>query len=580
MMKLLRLGLLSIPGRPCNKGVHRRTASLGVEALLKQEGIPHTKIPRADSVAAVRQQCDALVLVGHAGLTETEQRKVVQLMRSVPTVWIGTPPPGEVSAALGLKQFRTEQTGTLLALSLSRHPLTRLLKWQEERSLKLKYIPYVIASPSDLDAKVKAVGTLGLSDGLRLGPAVLARSRPPKCVAFLFPLGEVFAFYTGSHYDMRHDLDLYEYPLQPVMDALRTTLREAVRFVAPEAVLLRAYYWRPEGRKIPTGCFLLNHDLCGFSREGLRFIKRVCQCEQVRTTFFDLHPFRLTGTDAPEHDVELHALDSTPASVLRKQRSELEAIQGKPVLGWRRHGSSQPESFPSFWRRAEAAGLRWTSSLSAQSTPWLSLSEGSATGNRLPYYVVDGEKGRELDVVEVPSFDTQDAERLSGFGYGCRLPWDTWESIVRRRLDYTARHNLLTGYLIHGWTAGVEVEDTYKYGARDCQRMMELILHLAKERGLVVLGHDELYEWWQYRAGVRCEIGKDSALLSLPDASMPIAVELFPPPGEASGALINGRKAALLPWSPRSSVMIVVEPAREDRQVELSLQSRRFRTGV
>jgi len=527
---------------------------LGVRALLDQEGIPYHTCSMEDCPA----DADVVIAVDHKAATAEEQRRLAALAGTKPMIWLGVPPEGKMMSLLGLRGMRLDPDPYFRVLRLRRHATTNALKLDVERNLKLKYIPYLTGKPRSGPTMFREIAGLYLNDGRRLGPGVLVSGRAPRMVVFPFALGKAVAFQASRHGDVRTDLDLFDYPLHTTVDSLRNLLRGALRWAAPAGVLARVYYWPARGNRIPRGCFCLNHDLCGFSPEGLKNIKDLCRKEKIRTTFFDIPPFRLKTGDADGHDVALHFPDTSSTAFIRKSKKELERIHGRGIRGWRRHGSTTPENWPRIWRNAAAAGIEWCTTLAVQTNHWIILSEATATTNRLPFQLIDCERGEKLGLLELPTFDSHDAERLADGRYGARLPWREFHRNVMQRMAFARRHNLLTGYLIHGWTAGVNRDTDKVYGATDAQRMMREVVRAAKRNGFMIAGHEELYDWWSWRSGIR----RDGDTFLLPSAAYAPVLEIFPPDGKRVRVSLNGEKTPLVNWPTRGSKLVVLDPKR------------------
>jgi hypothetical protein len=141
---------------------------------------------------------------------------------------------------------------------------------------------------------------------------------------------------------------------------------------------------------------------------------------------------------------------------------------------------------------------------------------------------MDVETGARIGLLELPTFDTDDADRLGAIGYGMRLNWEEFAAVAEKRLDHAAKHGLVAGYLIHGWTAGVEEESGTRYGAKDAQRMLPHIIDEAHARGMAAMGGDEMYRWWTFRRQCELDCSGDSPRLVTPGDEFEAEIEVFP----------------------------------------------------
>ncbi|MEW6355841.1 MAG: hypothetical protein AB1696_05935 [Planctomycetota bacterium] len=526
---------------------------LGIQMLLEQEGICH------DVGTVDRDFADAttIIVADVLGLTEDEQRAVMDLADHLPLLYVGVPLDGPLKSGMGLERSRVIENPPLRVVQLPRHAIAAGLSLPEERNLKIKYAPH-LADDGTSSSRLREAASVCLHDGRRMGPAVLVSTERPRKVVIPFALGQAAACQVFKHGDLRFDLDLFDYPLHTTVDSLRTILRNAILWANPDAILLRPYYWPVWKSDIPHGCFCLNHDLCGYRKEGLVNIKAACRKARATTTFFDFPPFRLKAGEPEGHDVAIHVPDSTPLEKIVEARAELGKIHSREIRGWRRHGPTYPENWPGVWQRMEEAGIKWSTAFGVQTMSWTIRSEGTAQANRLPARVIDGQRGRRLNILEIPSFDSEDAERLSDIHYGPKLDWPTFHSYVTRRLDFAARHNLMAGYLIHGWTAGVAKEADGLYGALDGQRMMREVLRMAKERQLLTPGHEWVYDWWTWRERVRIAGG----LINLPSDDFAPAIEFLSASKLPAEMQVGGRRVRLREWPVRRSRMLAVDPGR------------------
>jgi len=562
---LIELGSQSEPQRS-------RINALGIESMLNQEGLPYV----ATNPGAIRdtKDSDLLLIAGAPDPTETESRYLSEIMRKSRFVWIGdAPTSGSLSRLIGTSGAKPEGVSdTLYAINIQKYPFSHTPLLPHEQRLKIKHCP-VLAAPRRTAKDCEEIASIDLWDGKRLGPAILVSKRARRRVVIPFALGWAFVFNTSVHHHERFDLDMMDYPLQANADMYRNILRDAIVWTASPHFIIRPYYWPASDGKIPSGAFNLNHDACGFTTAGLRFIRKVCAREKVVTTFFDFPgerfsahskkaEFRTSKSTAKGHDVALHVEDATDFRTILKAKESLDATQGRITRGWRRHGPSFADSYPRVWHYVKRAGIKWTACWAPQSSPWLLLSEGTSTGNRLPYNIVDVEKAEEIGLLELPTFDSQDAERLSSFNYGQRLSWKEWERNVRTRFDHASRHNLLTGFLIHVWTAGVKHECGFQHGARDAQKMMEWTIQHAKKRGFCVLGHEQLYDWWTWRSDVRIDVGEQGANIMLPSFDYDGTFEILSHGAKIRSVSVNGKRISTTSSRVRASKMFTFKPTK------------------
>jgi len=588
-MMLSKIGFVS----PLNPSLDTRLNICGVKALLSQDGIFYRDVFLEEPTSDILSTVNLLLVVEHKQISKQEQWKLLDLASNLPLIWIGIPPEDALPELLkmlklSLSSMSVEQTKALRQLDIHKHAMTQWQEMPEERKVKLKYLEHLLTRRVHWDDETEEIASIHLLDGFKLGAAVLAVKTTPRRVIFTFPLGQAFAICTSTHRNPRNDMDMIDYPLYTAVDNLRTLLRNAIIWARPDGVLLRKYYWAADdtllpqrdssateklkkpAAAIPKGCFCMSHDLCGFSTDGLEFIKKTCKEHKVSTTFFDFPPFRLTKESASGHDVALHLPDNTTTEDIIRHKHELERIQGRKIYGWRRHGSTTEVNFPKIWRNMVEAGVKWATTFAIQTNSWLALSEATATGNRLPFYLIDVEKGEEMDLLELPTFDSQDAERLSNIHYGSRLNWRGFKNAVTQRLDFVQKHNLVSGYLLHGWTAGAKVEEGRNYGALDCQRMMDVILKMSKEREFTILTHQELYEWWAYRSKIECEYSNDGASLRLPGSEYTPVIALEFPGDRNVSMFVNGASVAPITWEEHPQrALVVINPKELGNDVEL-----------
>lgn len=541
-MELIRLGLV----HPSRMERDARLALLGVEELLAQEGIPYRAV--AAQTAPGSADANLLLALDHSCFTAAEERGLARLAGELPVVWTGIPrreAAPELLRMLALEAVRVDTAGTLRLVRLARHPLALPFVHPNERTLRMKFVEHLVTA---CPPEAVPVADVALADGTPLGPALYLRDGTPRRAVFTIPVGEVYAQKTSRYTDGEH-LDQNDFPICTIVDVLRGLLRTALRWAAGEAVLARTYYW-PMWDAIPRGLFSTTHDLCGYSAEGVRYIRRVCEAEGIRTTFFDLHPFRLARGEAGAHDVCLHASDATGFDDLVAQKRELEDRQGITVRGWRRHGCTAKEHHPRIWRDAVRAGIRWSSTHNVQTHPFMGAAYHVATSNRLPGHVMDLENGERLPLLEIPCFDSGEDDRLSNFGYGPKLTQEEFAAVVETRIAYAARHNLMAGYLLHGWTAGVEREaKPSELGALDGKRMLPAAIATAKAYGMTFLGCEELYDWWTHRLATRLDVAADRVAVEPPAGPWTVVLELDAPPNVRVALEIDGRTATPEAWA-------------------------------
>ncbi|MDK1031041.1 MAG: hypothetical protein QGD94_03460, partial [Planctomycetia bacterium] len=136
---------------------------------------------------------------------------------------------------------------------------------------------------------------------------------------------------------------------------------------------------------------------------------------------------------------------------------------------------------------------------------------------------------------------------------------------VEEKLDFVHRHNLCTDYLIHGWTAGVQKEAEHTYGAKDCQRMLKLIIRMAKQRGFAVMGHEEIYDWWTLREQIEVTAAGDDGIdVAMPETDEQVAIEFLSFGRLPERIGVGGRTVRLKPWPQRSSAVLIL--AQRDRE--------------
>jgi hypothetical protein len=201
-----------------------------------------------------------------------------------------------------------------------------------------------------------------------------------------------------------------------------------------------------------------------------------------------------------------------------------------------------------------------------------------ATGNRLPYQPVDLDAGETIQVLEIPCFDSGDDDRLSNFHYGPKMNRADFVDTVETRLDYAARHNLMASYLIHGWTAGVTTEEGKTYGALDAQRMLPLSIKMAKDRHLISLGCEEIYDWWIHRLHTSLELSTGTVDVEQPSYNWSMVLEFVPPSGTKLELAVDGEPVVPEVWieSGRERYLL---PVRRSCQVQILRLQKPARAG-
>ena len=501
----------------------------GVQQLIEQEGIPLAVMPASGLAEADRGDADVLVVAEHGCLTDAEEAAIVAAARSLPLVWCGLPredASAELRALLGIGHAEFSRDGLVRSLTLRDHLVTRPFGRDHEANLKLKYIPHLTAGTQIDGAEVL---TIGLLDGMRLAPGLVLRGEAPRRAVFTFPLGLLFALANCRHIDIRTDAEWLDWPVMAYIDVLRALLTRLLRWARPDDRLARIYYWPTVEGARPTGVLSLTHDLCGYSEEGVRWICETCARYGVPTTFFDMPPLRLDAGEVGEQCIALHVPDHTPQEEIDRGLADLRERQGREILGWRRHGATQIPNYPGIWRRIEAAGIAWANTWPAQSHPSRATCSPCGTSNRLPFDLMDLETGRRMELLEIANFDTDDADRLGAIPYGMRLNWEQFVDVVARRLDHAAKHHLIAGYLLHGWTAGVGEESGTTYGAAEARAMLPHTIEQARARGMAIMDGDEIYRWWSFRRACRIEFGPERPAIAAPDDRYRAELDDYPP---------------------------------------------------
>ncbi len=518
----------TVLAHPADMNVDAKLNLLGTRQLLEQEGVPLLMTEAAELDAVDWQAGDVLVVAELECFSATEEAAIVAAAREVPLIWVGVPREDasrELLALLGIDEMAHSRDGLLRHLHLRDHDLTMGLGGPHEARLKLKHVAHLTIGTEIAGAEVLAIA---LADGMRLAPGLALRDESPRRAVFTFPVGHLFALSTGRHLDRRRDYEWLDWPVMAYIDVLRVILRKLLRWSRPEMPLLRVAYWPVTDGVRPAGVLALTHDLCGYSEEGVRWICEVCAEKGVPTTFFDRPPARLDPGEVGDHCIALHVMDTATQDEIDAGIREFEELHEHAILGWRRHACTNPESYPGVWRRIEQSGIAWSNTWPAQSHANRSTCSPCGTGSRLPHDVMDVETGRRMDLLELPTFDTDDADRLASIGYGMRLTWEEFANVAEKRLDHAAKHGLVAGYLLHGWTAGVEQEAGTRYGAKDAQRMLPHIIDEAHARGMVAMGGDEMYRWWRFRRGCEIDDSGQAPRLVKPGDEFEAEIEVFP----------------------------------------------------
>jgi hypothetical protein len=187
------------------------------------------------------------------------------------------------------------------------------------------------------------------------------------------------------------------------------------------------------------------------------------------------------------------------------------------------------------------------------------------TANRLPFRRIDPESGEELRQIELPVFDTDDADHLMNIHYGMRLTRQEFEDVLAERLRTAASLGLASGYLLHGWTAGIEDGAGVGYGAQDCRDMVTFATGLARELGMAVMDCETMYDWWCAREQAETTVGETGADLRAPDAGFRVAWEVRsgPKTAEALRARITG--PAEVTTDGRGRLFVVLGPGQSCR---------------
>ena len=497
----------AVIAHPAEMSVEAQLNLHGVQQLIEQEGLPFIVCPAGELGSAGLRAGDVLVAAELGCLTPEEEGAVVEAARALPLIWVGVPreqATPELMALLGIRQMTAALPYPLVTeLVLGEHAVTAPFDQPWERHLKAKHAPY-IGEGSVVEGE-RAID-MRLLDGAPFAQALMLRDESPRRAVWCLALGSLFAVATCRHIEMRRDAEWLDWPIMAYLDVLRGVLRECLRWCAPDASLVRKYYWPIVEGARPTGACVTSHDLCGYSEEGVRFICETCERLNSPTVFFDMPPIRLDAGEVGEQDIALHIGGGASFDEVLAGKQALEERHGRPIIGWRRHGRTEIEHYPTIWRHVERAGILWADSFPCHSHPNLATCSPCGTGNRLPFDIMDLETGRRMGLLNLQIFDSQDPDRLSAVGYGMRLDWEGFRKVVEGRLDHAAKHHLIAGYLLHGWTAGATEEVGRFHGALDCQRMLPHIIEQARARGMLMMGGDELYRWWTFRRATEIDL--------------------------------------------------------------------------
>ncbi|MEA3403180.1 MAG: hypothetical protein U9R79_18200 [Armatimonadota bacterium] len=516
---------------PEEMSVEARLNLHGVQQLLEQEGLPLAVCVATELQSHDWQAGDVLVVAEQECLTAAAEAAICVVASDRPLVWCGLPREDaspDLMRLLGIAGIGTSREGLLRRLELGEHPICAPFDLDAERRLKVKHIPHL----QDQQRRIagEPVLSLSLMDGHALGPGLVVREERPRRAVWTFPPGLLFALATCRHIDIRVDAEWLDWPLMTYADTLRGILRETIRWSLPELPLARKALWpRIDGRR-PTAVGALTHDLCGYSEEGVRFICETCERYGVHTTFFDMPPLRLDRGEVGDNCIALHVSGGTSYEDIVLGLGALEERHEREVPGWRRHGRTEIEHYPHIWRSMERAGVQWSNTFPTQSHPNRATCSPCGTSNRLPFDIMDLETGRRLELLELPIFDTDDADRLSNIAYGMRLTWERFRDVVEQRLDYAAGRGLVAGYLLHGWTAGATEEAGRTYGAPDAKRMLGHFIEASRERGMALMTGDEMHRWWQFRRRAELQPGETSSI-AMPGGEWTLEVEALDPFG-------------------------------------------------
>lgn len=526
-METIRVGLV----QPQEMNTDACLNLVGVEEMLAQEGIPWQPVRTLQETAARSAGVNVLIAVDHGCFSVQEGREIAQLARVFPLCWSGIPradAPLELLQALGLPRVEIDDLRCLRLIQLQPHDITSPFSHPKETTLRAKFIEHLrVACPRS----GQEIAEMARGDRSHIGAAIYALDAAPRRIVFTFPLGKVYCVKTSLYTDLDHQ-DQTDYPICTIVDVLRGILREALRWVVDNGVLVRKYFW-PFVGAVPKGFYYTASDLCGYSERGVRWLREVCDREGARITFYDYHPFRLKRGEAGPYEVCLHSDDEASYQSLASQKRELEQRQGIRVRGCKRHGLVAKDNFPRIWRDLIRAGFAWASTHNSFSHPFHGSGFPVATGNRLPGYLVDIGTGERMTLLELPCMDSEDGERLANHENYPKLDWNEFVSAFRTRLHYAHRHNLVAGYEVHGWVAGVIEETGRAYGALDAQRLLPMAIREAKGLGFIcTLGGDDLYRWWMHRQVTEIELGERTIHVRQPSTEWTLVLEVVPPAGK------------------------------------------------
>ncbi|MCD6360752.1 MAG: hypothetical protein J7M38_07785 [Armatimonadetes bacterium] len=515
---------------PAVMSVEAQLGLHGLQQMVEQEGLAFIVCAAEQLRDQSLRAGDVLLVAELQCFTDAEEAAVVAAAREIPVIWCGLPREDaspELLELLGIREMAFAPTWPFVTdLKLAEHPVTAPFSEEWEVNLKLKHVPYL--SEGTVIEGEEVIG-IWLEDGTRLAPGMVVRDETPRRVVWSFPLGYFFAVATCRHIELRRDAEWLSWPIMAYLDVLRGVLRECLRWCRPEASLVRKYYWPVADGVRPTGVCVTTHDLCGYSEEGVRFICETCDRLGSPTVFFDMPPIRLDAGEVGEHDIALHISGAATLDEIVEGKRALEERHGREIIGWRRHGRTEIEHYPQIWRNIERAGILWGDSFPCQSHPKLSSCSPCGTGNRLPFDIMDLETGRRMKLLNLQIFDSQDPDRLSGIGYGMRLDWEGFCRVVEGRLDHAAKHHLLAGYLLHGWTAGATEDVGRFHGALDCKRMLPHIIEQAHARGMIMMGGDELYRWWVFRRDTEIDLSGAEPRAVTPGDEFDLALDILEP---------------------------------------------------
>ncbi|MFQ6098574.1 MAG: hypothetical protein ACE5O2_12680 [Armatimonadota bacterium] len=526
-MPPVRLTLL----RLLDDSLASRINFLGVRAMMEQAGLPWRECRYAQLKKIDWLPSDVLVVPDCEQMSAREWRAVRQFGRLVPAVYVGIPRADlleEVSEWFGLRDVSLDRSGVLRLLGpLNADPTSKNQSAHsgasdQTTSGRFNNVPHLVGEP----AEGLVTRDLCLGDGTPLSPALVLKppdDAPGRCL-FTFPFGILFARRTSHHIDLRTDAETLGWPVDLTIDSLRADFTGVLRLVQPTRPIIRRWFWpADDDDEVPAGAFTLTHDLCGFDPRGLEFIEAVCKVHRIVTTFFDYPPFHLKRGDAKGHVIALHVSGGATEREIRDGLARLARRHGRKIRGWRRHGRTEPDHYPRIWRNLERAGIEWTNTFPAQSHPHRSLCSPVGTSNRLPFRRIDLDSGKQLRQLELPVFDTDDADHLTNIKYGMRLSRQRFEEVASERLRASAALGLAAGYLLHGWTAGVEDGVGRGYGAQDCRDMVTFAVGLARRLNMSVMDCETMYDWWCARERAETVVGEDGARLTAPDAGFRVA---------------------------------------------------------